>query len=143
MLLTALCGAIYGVLAQRMLSRYSALSVTMYAMLFGAILLFPAALVEGLPQSFARIDWKLAALILFLGIFGGALGYYLWTFALARLTPTQVAVYVNVNPMVAIILGAVLLAEQLSGVFLVGFAAVVVGVLFVNWPKKIGGNSTY
>lgn len=70
-----------------MLSRYSALSVTMYAMLFGAILLFPAALVEGLPQSLARIDWKLAALILFLGIFGGALGYLFWTFALARLTP--------------------------------------------------------
>ena len=143
MLLTALCGAVYGVLAQRMLSRYSALSVTMYAMLFGAILLFPAALVEGLPQSFARIDWKLAALVLFLGIFGGALGYFFWTFALARLTPTQVAVYVNVNPMVAIILGAVLLAERLSGVFLVGFTAVVAGVLFVNWPKKNGGDSAH
>ena len=74
MLLTALCGAIYGVLAQRMLT---------------------------------------------------------------RLTPTQVAVYVNVNPIVAIILGAILLTEKLTGVFVVGFVAVVVGVLFVNWPRKI------
>lgn len=137
MLLTALCGAIYGVLAQRMLSRYSALTVTMYAMLFGTFLLFPAALVEGLPQAFVRIDGKVAVLILFLGIFGGALGYFLWTFALTRLTPTQVAVYVNVNPMVAIILGAVLLAEKLTGVFVVGFVAVVVGVLFVNWPRGV------
>lgn len=137
MLFTALCGAIYGVLAQRMLSRYSALTVTMYAMLFGTFLLFPAALVEGLPQAFVRIDGKVAVLILFLGIFGGALGYFLWTFALTRLTPTQVAVYVNVNPMVAIILGAVLLAEKLTGVFVVGFVAVVVGVLFVNWPRGV------
>lgn len=137
MLLTALCGAIYGVLAQRMLSRYSALTVTMYAMLFGTFLLFPAALVEGLPQAFVRIDGKVAVLILFLGIFGGALGFFLWTFALTRLTPTQVAVYVNVNPIVAIILGAVLLAEKLTGVFVVGFVAVVVGVLFVNWPRRI------
>ena len=137
MLLTALCGAIYGVLAQRMLARYSALTVTMYAMLFGTFLLFPAALVEGLPQAFVRIDGKVAVLILFLGIFGGALGYFLWTFALTRLTPTQVAVYVNVNPIVAIILGAVLLAEKLTGVFVVGFVAVVVGVLFVNWPRRI------
>jgi hypothetical protein len=52
-----------------MLSRYSALTVTMYAMLFGTFLLFPAALVEGLPQSFVRIDEKIALLILFLGIF--------------------------------------------------------------------------
>ena len=137
MLLTALCGAIYGVLAQRMLARYSALTVTMYAMLFGTFLLFPAALVEGLPQAFVRIDGKVAVLILFLGIFGGALGFFLWTFALTRLTPTQVAVYVNVNPIVAIILGAVLLAEKLTGVFVVGFVAVVVGVLFVNWPRRI------
>jgi drug/metabolite transporter (DMT)-like permease len=137
MLLTALCGAIYGVLAQRMLSRYSALTVTMYAMLFGTFLLLPAALVEGLPQAFVRIDGKVAVLILFLGIFGGALGFYLWTFALTRLTPTQVAVYVNVNPMVAIVLGAALLAEKLTSVFVVGFVAVVVGVLFVNWPRDI------
>ena len=137
MLLTALCGAIYGVLAQRMLARYSALTVTMYAMLFGTFLLFPAALVEGLPQAFIRIDGKVAVLILFLGIFGGALGFFLWTFALTRLTPTQVAVYVNVNQIVAIILGSVLLAEKLTGVFVVGFVAVVVGVLFVNWPRRI------
>jgi drug/metabolite transporter (DMT)-like permease len=80
---------------------------------------------------------NLAVLILFLGILGGALGYFLWTFALSRLTPTQVAVYVNVNPMVAIILGAVLLAEKLTGVFAVGFVSVVVGVFFVNWPRRI------
>jgi len=137
MLLTALCGAIYGVLAQRMLSRYSALAVTMYAMMFGTFLLFPAALVEGLPQAFARIDGKVAILIIFLGVFGGALAYFFWTFALTRLTPTQVAVYVNVNPMVAIILGAALLAEKLTCVFVVGFVAVVAGVFFVNWPRKI------
>jgi drug/metabolite transporter (DMT)-like permease len=37
----------------------------------------------------------------------------LLTFALTHLTPTQVAVYVNVNPMVAIILGAALLRKKL------------------------------
>ncbi len=137
MLLTALCGAIYGVLAQRILDRYTALTVTTYAMVFGSFFLVPASLAEGLPQAFVRIDEKATALILFLGIFGGALGYFLWTFALTRLTPTQVAVYVNLNPMVAIILGAALLAEKLTGVFIVGFVAVLAGVLFVNWPRKI------
>jgi len=138
MLMTALCGAIYGVLAQRMLARYSALTVTMYAMLFGTVLLLPAAFVEGLPKAFARIDGEIAVLILFLGFFGGALAYFFWTFALTRLTPTQVAVYVNVNPMVAIVLGAALLTEKITGVFVVGFVAVVVGVLFVNWPRGVG-----
>ena len=137
MLLTAFCGAIYGVLAQRMLAHYSALTVTTYAMVFGTLLLFPAAIVEGLPQALVRVDGKVAILILFLGVFGGALGYFLFTFALSRLTPTQVVVYVNVNPMVAIILGAVLLTEKLTGVFVVALVTVGIGVLFVNWPRRI------
>ncbi|MGD9125344.1 MAG: DMT family transporter [Desulfarculaceae bacterium] len=136
MLLAALCAAIFGVLAQRMLSRYSALTVTTYAMLFGTLLLIPAALVEGLPQAFIQIDEKVAALLLFLGIMGGALGFFLWTFALTRLSPTQVAVYANVNPMVAAILGVILLGEEFTGLFAVGFVSIVAGVLLVNWPRK-------
>lgn len=137
MLLTALCGATYGVLAQRVLVRYSALTVTTYAMVLGTFILFPAAFVEGLPQALARIDGVVLALILFLGIFGGALGYLLWTSALTRLTPTQVAVYVNLNPMVATVLGAVLLAERLTGVFCVGFVAVLSGVFLVSLPRRV------
>ena len=40
------------------------------------------------------------------------------------------------NPMVAIIFGAVLLAEKFTGVFVVGFVTVVVGVLLVNSDIK-------
>lgn len=137
MLLTALLAATYGVLAQRVLVRYKAVTVTTYAMVLGTLLLVPAALAEGLPQAFVRIDGRVAMLVLFLGIFGGALGYFLWTFALSRLTPTQVAVYANLNPMAATILGSALLAERLSGVFLIGFVTVLSGVLLVNWPRTI------
>ena len=137
MLLTAICGAIYGVLAQKMLKKYNAITVTTYAMLTGTCLLIPAIWVEGFFQALTKIDWQAASLILFLGICGGALGYFLWTFALAHLTPTQVAVYINLNPMVAAILGAALLAEKLTLVFIAGFSAVLTGVLLVNWPQKV------
>jgi len=137
MLLTAICGAIYGVLAQKMLKKYKAVTVTTYAMLTGTCLLIPAVFVEGFSQALTKIDLQAAGLILFLGICGGALGYFLWTFALAHLTPTQVAVYINFNPLVATILGAALLAEKLTLVFIAGFVAVLIGVLLVNWPTKI------
>jgi drug/metabolite transporter (DMT)-like permease len=114
MILTAICGAVYGVLAQKMLIKYGAITVTTYAMLIGTCLLIPAALVEGLSLAVTKIDLQSAGLILFLGIWGGAIGSFLWTFALARLTPMQVAVEVNLNPMGAIILGAALLAEKLT-----------------------------
>ena len=138
MLVTAFLAAVYGVLAQRMFSRYSAVTVTTYAMLFGTLLLLPAALIEGLPRVFAIMDGKLIALVLFLGIIGGGFAFFLWTFALTRLSPTQVAVYANLNPVAATILGVVLLSERLTGIFLAGFVLIVGGVLLVNWPKKAG-----
>jgi drug/metabolite transporter (DMT)-like permease len=137
MLVTALCGAAYGVLAQRAFARYSALTVTTYAMVLGTLLLLPAALVEGLVGVLLRLDGQALTLLVFLGVFGGALGFFLWTFALTRLTPTQVAVYINLNPLVATVLGAALLAERLTIIFAVGFGAVLLGVLLVNWPKRI------
>ena len=67
-------------------------------------------------------------------LLGGSAAFLLWTWALSRLTPTQVAVYVNLNPIVAALLAIVLLGERRSLPFVVGFLAVVAGVLLVNWP---------
>jgi drug/metabolite transporter (DMT)-like permease len=137
MLVTALCGAVYGVLAKRMLTRYKALTVTAYAMVLGTLLLVPAAFVEDPFSALERMRTETVMLVLFLGIFGGAIGYFLWTFALTRLSPTQVAVYVNLNPMIATLLGVTLLAEKLTGIFVVGLAAVLAGVLLVNLRGRV------
>ncbi|HVD16813.1 MAG TPA: DMT family transporter [Actinomycetota bacterium] len=66
---------------------------------------------------------------------GGGLAFLLWTAALSRLTPTRVAVYVSLNPVVAALLGVWLLGERRSVPFAIGFAAVVAGVALVNWPS--------
>ena len=140
MLVTALCGAAYGILAQRAFVRYDAMTVTTYAMVIGTLLLLPFGLTEGLLGVLPQLDRPTTALLAFLGVLGGALGFFLWTFALTRLTPTQVAVYINLNPLVAMGLAAALLAERLTTVFVAGFGAVVLGVLLVNWPRRaVGG----
>jgi drug/metabolite transporter (DMT)-like permease len=138
LLLTGLLGALYGLIAKRVLVVDNPATVTTYAMLIGAVLLLPAALVEGMVPAIGRLDGQLLGLVAFLGVPGGAIAFLLWTWALSRLTPTQVAVYVNLNPVVAALLGVLLLAERRSGLFLLGFAAVVTGVLLVNWPGRRG-----
>jgi drug/metabolite transporter (DMT)-like permease len=136
LLLTGLLGALYGVIAKRALVVDKPATITTYAMLIGAVLLLPAALVEGLVPAIGRLEGALLGLVVFLGVPGGAVAFLLWTWALSRLTPTQVAVYVNLNPVVAALLGVLLLAERRSSLFLLGFAAVVTGVLLVNWPSR-------
>jgi drug/metabolite transporter (DMT)-like permease len=136
LLLTGLLGALYGLIAKRILAVDNAATVTTYAMLIGTVLLLPVALLEGMVPAIGRMDWRLVGLVVFLGVLGGAAAFLLWTWALSRLTPTQVAVYVNLNPVVAALLGVLFLGERRSGLFLLGFAAVVTGVLLVNWPDR-------
>jgi drug/metabolite transporter (DMT)-like permease len=136
LLLTGLLGALYGLIAKGALAVDSPATVTTWAMLFGAVLLLPVAVVEGLFPAIGRLDRQLLGVVVFLGVLGGAAAFLLWTWALSRLTPTQVAVYVNLNPIVAALLGVVLLGERRSGPFLLGFAGVVAGVLLVNWPGR-------
>ena len=131
-----LLGALYGLIAKRVLAVDHAATVTTYAMLIGTVILLPAALAEGLVPAIGRLDGQLLGVVVFLGVLGGAAAFMLWTWALSRLTPTQVAVYVNLNRIVAALLGVLLLGERRSGLFLLGFAAVVTGVLLVNWPGE-------
>jgi drug/metabolite transporter (DMT)-like permease len=128
---TALCGATYNILAKKMLAKYDALTVTFYAMLFGSLILTPS-LAGWDPGAMSR---ETLALVAFLGIVGGAVAFGLWTIALRRLSPTEVAVYINLNPMAASLLAAVILGERLTSVFAVGFLAVAAGVLIVNWTR--------
>jgi drug/metabolite transporter (DMT)-like permease len=136
LLLTGLLGAVYGLIAKRVLAVDNPATVTTYAMLIGAALLLPAALVEGLVPAIGQLDGRLLGMVVFLGVLGAAAAFQLWNWALSRLTPTQVAVYVNLNPVVAASLGIVLLGERRAGLFLLGFVAVVGGVLLVNWPRR-------
>ncbi|RYG65003.1 EamA family transporter, partial [bacterium] len=63
-----------------------------------------------------------------LGAFGGALGFYLWAFALQRTTPTRVAISIAVNPVAAAIVGALLVGETLRWNVCIGVSAVIAGI---------------
>ncbi len=74
--------------------------------------------------------------MLYLAIPGGALAFFLASFALSRLTATQATLYINLNPLVATVLAALLLNEQLNGWFGLGFLLVVIGLLLANLPRR-------
>lgn len=66
--------------------------------------------------------------MLYLGVIGGALTFFLWVFALGRTTPTRVAISVTINPVVAALLGILALGEPLGWPLLAGLAAVAAGI---------------
>jgi drug/metabolite transporter (DMT)-like permease len=127
------CGSIYLVFVRPLLRTYSAVSVTYLSMVSGSVFLALTCAVQGelALGGLSPADW---ACVLFLGTFGGALGWFLWIVALQRSTPTQTAVFMTLNPMVATILSAVLLGETITLSFVAGLAAVIAGVIVANRP---------
>ena len=98
MIAAALCMAFYSVWSRALAKQYGAIAYAALAMTFGALVLVVLAWMRGgfaATESFGPIQWSDVG---FLGIFGGALTFLLWSHALERTTPTRVAISVTVNP---------------------------------------------
>lgn len=97
----------------------------------GGLFLLPLTfLAEGAPPP---IDGSAALGYLWMALVGGLISYVLWFRGITTLPVTSVAVLVLLSPLVAAVLGAVVLGQTLGPVQLVGFglalAAIVAGQL--------------
>jgi drug/metabolite transporter (DMT)-like permease len=77
------------------------------------------------PSGFGAPQW---AAVLFIGIFGAALNFYLWVWALERTTPTRVATTITVNPVSASLLAGAIVGEPIGLNLALGIAAVACGI---------------
>ena len=120
--------ALYNVLSRPFMQRSSPLAYATAGMAFGggvnAILVLQSGGFAAVA-SFGAAQW---AAVLYLGVFAGALGFYLWVYALERASPTRVANTITVSPIAAALLGAVLLGEPIGASLLIGIAAVALGI---------------
>lgn len=104
----------------------------------GGLFLVPVTyLFEGMPPA---IDGDAVLGYLWLGLVGGLLAYVLWFRGITTLPVTSVAVLGLLSPMVAALLGAMLLGQSLGPVQLAGFAlcmaAIVAGQISPAFKKE-------
>lgn len=148
LMLGAMAGfAVFNVFSRPYLIRYGPLLVTLYALVPGTLCLVAAWLVSWIPAwilgsgpmpafDFSPAGW---AAIVFIGFPGGAWGFLVFIVALRHLSPTRAAVFFNLNPLTAAVLGAAVLGEALSGRFLAGFLLVLAGIVMAQWGGGLGG----
>jgi O-acetylserine/cysteine efflux transporter len=68
----------------------------------------------------------------FLAIFAGAVGYWLWSYGLARVPAAQATTYLNLLPVVAAASGALVLGERIGVTELLAGVVIVAGVLLAT-----------
>jgi drug/metabolite transporter (DMT)-like permease len=126
--------ASYSLLGRRVLERHPPLGVTIRSLVWGAAALLPIAALEW--AAGARPIWSATAVsgTLYLAVVITALGYVVWNWALARVPAPRAAIFLNVQPIVGALLGAVVLGEPLTVFTAAGGILVVTGLLVAFGP---------
>jgi drug/metabolite transporter (DMT)-like permease len=79
--------------------------------------------------------WQGFAAIVYLSIFGSIFGLVAFTYLLQNVAVTRVATYAFVNPVIAVLLGVLILHERLTKTELAGMAVVVCAVAMVVYGR--------
>ena len=87
-----------------------------------------------LTGAWSASAWSPRAIgaVSYLVVFGSLVGYTAFVWLLENVPVSKVSTYAYVNPVVAVILGAIFLGERLAGVGYIGMAAVIVAVALVT-----------
>jgi drug/metabolite transporter (DMT)-like permease len=137
LVLASLSWSIGSIFAQTITRRLPLLTAATIEMLAGSAALFAesrlagenlAALASG--SSSAYLGW------LYLVVFGSLVGFTAFAYALNELPASTVGTYAYVNPLVALILGAVFLGEPMSRALIVSAVFILAGVVLTTWPRR-------
>ncbi len=124
-LLSGLTYGLYSIFGRPVANRLDPSIILSYALFFGAALL----VVSALPTlgTLAGLSAGSYALLLMLAVVHTTLGFALYTFGLGRLGAGRSAIMATIEPVVAVALGVMLLAEDLTLPKLVGAGLVISG----------------
>jgi len=131
-LLSSLNWAVFSILSRRGLKKYPATLMMFYVMVFGWLFSSIWFLVNGGQVHMSAIPWDGWAGIAFLGIFCSGFAYIFWYGALKALPVAQTGAFLYLEPLVTVLVAAVILKEQVTLAAFLGGVLILVGVWLVN-----------
>lgn len=130
-ILNSLSYGIYVATSKSIITRNGAFRSIMWIFVFASIICVPLGAFSFSSVDAAAISPLIWFLILYVGIVATAAPYLLNAWALARVNPSTVAVFVYLQPLIGFLLAVAFLGEQIDFKFVVAAALIFAGVFFV------------
>jgi drug/metabolite transporter (DMT)-like permease len=140
-LLSAIVGAGYTIAGKKLLERYSAFSLTVYAFLLGSLGLLPF-LSSSLITEATTLSMTGWGAVLFLAFLPTVVGYILWYVALEIKTASEISVFLYFIPVLSTIISYFLFQEPITWLFILGGVLVIGGLIIVNMKKSASEKTT-
>jgi drug/metabolite transporter (DMT)-like permease len=122
----------FTVYGKRVLVSYTPAMVTTGAYLAGTLLIIPTAIVTAPLFPSPRFGSVVAWTVVVYQALVGAVAHVLWSRAIHVVGPTRAAVFMNVQPVIGLVLAGLLLREEIGIWQLAGGACVVAGVVLTT-----------
>ena len=128
-LASVIAWAYYTVFGKQLVRKYGALRMTAYALASGTILYFPFGLYRALQFDYSQVTLAAWGSVLYMALGLSVFVYVVWYWLLKYMEASQVAIYHNVQPVIACYVAWVFLGEPMTTAFLLGGLTVLVGVI--------------
>ena len=138
---SALNWAIFTILSKHLLhdkhsgggaiTRYP-VTMMLYVMGFGWVLSLPWLAVDGAWRTLTRVDGEVFGALVFLGVAASGLAYLFWYGALGVVDATEAGAFLYLEPLVTVVVAALVLGEQPTAAMALGGMAILLGVWLVG-----------
>lgn len=131
-LIAVIAWAYYTILGKPLVEKYGAIRVTAYALISGSILYFPFGLYRAIQFDYSQATIYAWSAVVYMAVGTSIVVYVLWYWVLKFMEASRVAVFHNLQPIMASIIAWIWLGEPLGASFLIGGAVVLGGVILAE-----------
>lgn len=124
--------ALYLVISKSLIERYGALNVVTWIFLVGSLITIPVGIYSLQRENLAAISATTWVAVAFIIIFPTVVAYYLNAWALTRVPPSLVAIYIYLQPLIAFGFAPLLLGESWNWRTIVAAVMIFGGVALVT-----------
>lgn len=130
------CWGIYSLCSKELNHSLGPVQTVTYSILLGTVMLLVTSAVRGelSVAALASLGPQQWLSLMYLGGLGSALAYIGYYDGLRKIGATRSGVFIALNPLTAVILGALLLGEQLTLTMCLGGGLILAGIFLCNKP---------
>ena len=132
----SVCYGAYIAVSKDLVRRYNALTVITWIFVVGCVATIPVGIFSMAPIPFRSVPWVVWLAIIYVILLPTAGAYYLNAWALARVSPSTVAVYIYLQPLFAFALAPWILGESLSWRAVIASLLIFAGVVVVTRRRE-------
>lgn len=136
-LLNSLSYAFYVAVSKKFVNKYGALKSIAWLFIFGSIINVPLGFYFLQQMDLTQVSWFSWLMILCLMIFPTILAYFWNTWALSKVEPSVVVVYVYLQPLIGFFSAVIFLGEKLSFRPVISAMLIFIGVFLVTRQKPV------